>query len=90
MIKHLKQIFKSSADALQNKKSEVNDEKKLQIATCALLIEMAKADSEFTDDERKKIIGVMKKTFNPEKEYIYELIELSEESVKKSISIYEF
>ena len=51
---------------------------------------MAKADSEFTDDERKKIIGVMKKTFNPEKEYIYELIELSEESVKKSISIYEF
>src|SRR3970040_1171330 len=51
---------------------------------------MAKADSEFTDDERKKIISVMKKIFNLDKEYVDELIELSEESIKKSVSIYEF
>ncbi|MDO8549983.1 MAG: TerB family tellurite resistance protein [Ignavibacteria bacterium] len=90
MIKHLKQIFKSTGEALQTDEAKVDENKKLQVATCALLIEMAKADNEFTDDERKKIIKVMQKTFNLEKEYVDELIELSEESVRKSISIYEF
>lgn len=86
MIKYLKEIFKQPLEKLE----PANESKKLQIATCALLIEMADSDSEFTDAERKKIIKVMQKTFNLEKEYVDELIELSEESVRKSISIYEF
>jgi len=86
MIKYLKEIFKQSIE----KSETADDNKKLQVATCALLIEMAKADNEFTDDERKKIIKVMQKTFNLEKEYVDELIELSEENVRNSISIYEF
>lgn len=86
MIKYLKEIFKQPLEKLE----PANESKKLQIATCALLIEMANSDSEFTDAERKKIIKVMQKTFNLEKEYVDELIELSEESVRKSISIYEF
>jgi uncharacterized tellurite resistance protein B-like protein len=86
VIKYLKEIFKQPLEKLE----PANESKKLQIATCALLIEMANSDSEFTDAERKKIIKVMQKTFNLEKEYVDELIELSEESVRKSISIYEF
>jgi len=86
VIKYLKEIFKQPLEKLE----PANESKKLQIATCALLIEMADSDSEFTDAERKKIIKVMQKTFNLEKEYVDELIELSEESVRKSISIYEF
>ena len=86
MIKYLKEIFKQSIE----KSETADDNKKLQVATCALLIEMAKADNEFTDDERKKVIKVMQKTFNLEKKYVDELIELSEENVRNSISIYEF
>jgi len=89
VIKYLKQIFvlpigKSEKDL------ETGSERKLQVATCVLLIEMAKSDNEFTEDERKKIISVMKDTFNLEKEYVDELIELSEEEIKESISLYEF
>jgi len=89
MIKYLKDLFKTSND---NKEESYNIDsvKKLQIATCALLIEMANADDEFTDEEREKIINVMQKTFNLEKEYVDELIELSEEKLKHSVSIYEF
>ncbi|HSP86904.1 MAG TPA: TerB family tellurite resistance protein [Ignavibacteriaceae bacterium] len=86
MIKYLKEIFKQPA----NKSETLSENKKLQIATCALFIEMAKTDSEFTEGERKKIITVMQEIFNLEKEYVAELIELSEESVKNAISIYEF
>ena len=92
MIRYLKELFSLPA-AEESKLKEgfkVNEEKRLQIATCALLIEIAKADSEFTEDERKKIISVMKNTFNLEKDYADELLELSEEKIKESISIYEF
>ncbi len=86
MINYLKEILKQPL----GKSEPTDDNRKLQVATCALLIEIANADSEFTEDERKKIIRVMQKTFNLEKEYVDELIGLSEESVRKSISIYEF
>jgi len=63
---------------------------KYQVATAALLIEIAKADGDFTDDERDRIIELMKKDFNLDDELVGELLELSEQKVSESISIYEF
>lgn len=91
MIKYLKELFSIPAEVSESKKGyKISGEKKLQVATCALFLEMAKADEEFSNDERKKIISVMQKTFNLDKEYINELIELSEERIRESVSIYEF
>jgi uncharacterized tellurite resistance protein B-like protein len=63
---------------------------KYQVATSALLIEIAKADGDFTDDERDRIIELMKKDFNLDDELVGELLELSEQKLSESISIYEF
>lgn len=94
MLNYLKQIFALTSEEKGSthpeKPTKVNKEKKLQVATCALFLEMARADDEFSDDERKKIIFVMQTTFNLDREYVDELIELSEERIKESISIYEF
>jgi uncharacterized tellurite resistance protein B-like protein len=90
MIRHLKQIFSKVTEEIKPGEIKVDESKKLQVATCALFVEMANADNEFTDQEREHIISVMQKIFNLEKEYVDELIELSEERIKKSISIYEF
>jgi len=91
MFEYLKNILttKSSGETgmVQNKDSEL---KKLQTATCALFIEMANADSDFTDEERTKIILVMQKLFSLDREFVEELIQLSEMKIKKSISLYEF
>ena len=65
-------------------------EKKLQIATAALFVELAKADGDFSEEERKRIIDTMQKNFNLNDECINELLELSEEKAKDSISVYEF
>lgn len=86
MIRYLKEIFKLPGE---NTESSTTD-KKVQIATCALLIEMANADDNFTEVERKKIISAMQRTFDLSREYVDELIELSEERIKKSIDIYGF
>ena len=61
-----------------------------QIAACALLVEIGKADSNFTNEERKKIISIMKNTFNVEEDYVNELIELSEKNFDENESIYEY
>jgi uncharacterized tellurite resistance protein B-like protein len=86
MIRHLKEIFKLPGENTESSGSN----KKLQIATCVLLIEMANADDNFTEEERKKIISVMQRTFDLSREYVDELIELSEERIKKSIDIFGF
>lgn len=72
-------------------KSNVNNEnKKIYIATCALLIEAAKADSIITDEEYQNIIFTMKNLFNLNEEEVSNLIKLSQEKVDQSVSIYEF
>ena len=63
---------------------------KYQVATAALLIEIAKADGDFSDDERNRIFELMKKDFDLDDECINELFELSEQKVRDSISVYEF
>lgn len=65
-------------------------QKKLQVATCALFFEMAKADDNFSEVENKKIISIMKEEFNLDNEQVDELLVQAEESIKKSVSIYEF
>lgn len=68
----------------------IDEKKKIQIAACALFIEMAKADGEFSDVERNFIVSEMKRTFNLDEECANELMELAEREVKESVSLYEF
>ncbi len=89
MFDYLKKILVPDSDDRSNKNQSGRD-KKIQVATCALFVELAKADDDFTDVEREKIISLMKGIFNLEEEYVKELIELSESKVNQSVSIYEF
>ena len=60
MLEYLRKIFSDNQPAsIQNKvDSSLNQKnKKVAIAACALFIEMAKADGEFTEDERNFIIS---------------------------------
>lgn len=93
MLNYLRKIISPEKDEPQVGRTGNHDEKesrKLEVATAALFVEMAKADGEFTEDEREKIIKVMKNTFELDDECVQDLIELSEEKIKESISLYEF
>lgn len=71
-------------------KDSHSSEIKLQLATCALFIETARSDYNFTVEEYKEIISIMQKKFGLEKKYIEELIELAKRELEKSVSICEF
>ena len=92
MFDHLRKIFgaETPSQVSNHSKEGRSETKKLQIATCAIFLEMAKSDDNCTDEERQEIISIMQRTFNLEKEYADELIELAKSRLVQSISIYEF
>ncbi len=92
MFDQLRKIFVGEAPSQVSvpKKENQSDTKKLQIATCAIFLEMAKSDDNCTEEERQEILSIMQRTFNLEKEYADELIELAKSRLVQSISIYEF
>jgi len=93
MLKNLKRLLVGVNPELGNTisiSSSGNKRTKVEVATCALFIELAKSDGEFSNEERELIITQMKNLFNLEKKYIDDLIMLAEEKVKQSVSIYEF
>ena len=93
MFEYLRKIFITQQDSNVNNFKEPNstsEKRKVEIAACALFIEMAKADGEFSDDEKEFIITEMKNTFNLDKECADELMVLAEQQIKESVSLYEF
>ncbi len=91
MFDYLKKIFNEEQNnSLAEQKASEKSNRKTEIAACALFIELAKADGEFSEDERKLIISEMKKTFNLDDGCINDLITLAEQKIKESVSLYEF
>lgn len=60
-------------------KDEAERQKQTRIASCALLIEMAKSDNDFSESERAKIISIIRDTFKLDEFEIEDLIFLSEQ-----------
>ncbi len=87
MFNYLKKIFNIAHPGTQD---EVDENKKLQVATCTLFIELAQADDNFSEQERDNIISTMKSTFNLEDDCVNDLMDLSEKKLKSDYSLYDF
>jgi uncharacterized tellurite resistance protein B-like protein len=89
MIDRLNKFFKKSkeTDPVNHKKDGPHD---IRIATCALFLEMANIDNEFSDSERESIISILKKEYYLSDEYVTNLIGATEKELKKSIDLWQF
>lgn len=89
MINLVKQFFGKTKTAYsdQKKKEESHD---IRIATCALLLEMANIDGEFSEEEQKNLISMLKKNFQLSDEYTAELIKSSQKELQGSIDLWQF
>ena len=89
MIDLVKKIFGKSAqvDTGNQKRENYHD---IRVATCAILLEMANIDGEFSDAEREDIISILKKDYQLPDEYAAELLESSNKELKQSIDLWQF
>jgi uncharacterized tellurite resistance protein B-like protein len=62
----------------------------VQIAACALLLELAHADGDFVDAERKHIEGALRRHFGLSDDALTELLTIAEEERRKSIDHFQF
>jgi len=89
MIDLMKKFFgkKSQIDHGNQIKEKVHD---IRIATCAILLEMAKIDGEFSKAEQESIISILKKDHNLSDEDAAQLLEASNNELKKSLDLWQF
>lgn len=62
----------------------------IRIATCALLLEMANIDGEFSAAERKNILAILKNDYQLSNEYAEELIKASNDELHRSVDLWRF
>ncbi|MDB9823182.1 TerB family tellurite resistance protein [Deltaproteobacteria bacterium] len=89
MIDMVKKLFsrETSDDSLENVKDPAES---IYLATCAILLELASIDGEFSDAEKDNIISLFKRDYNLADEDIAALMEASEKELRDSIDLWQF
>ncbi len=62
----------------------------IQVATCAVLLEMARIDSEFSEEEQESLVNILKKRYGLSNEDAEELIQASNKELEGSIDLWRF
>jgi uncharacterized tellurite resistance protein B-like protein len=62
----------------------------LRLAACALLLELAYADDEFTDEERTHLEGAVQRQFGLDADQALKLVELAEEQRAGAVDLWTF
>jgi len=87
MFKLKKRLLeKYEIDSISQERDEFE---RIQVATCALLLEVAKSDYEFSSMEKTTIAAILKKEFQISAEAIEELMEIAKMQREESIDLWE-
>ncbi len=89
MLASIRQYFEKNIKPSPDSPDAVS-EHSLQLATAALLIEMMRADTKVSDNERSTITGAIRSKFRLTEEETDTLLKLAEEEIRKSTGYYEF
>ncbi len=87
MLELFRRIFNQIDESLT---SEEDRGRKLEIATCVVLLEAATADSELSQEELQNIIGILKGRFQMTDSSVSELIEASRMEREQSPDLWHF
>jgi len=66
------------------------DESEVRLAACALLIEIAYADDDFTSDERQHLLSAIRRQYGLDEERAEELIRLAEDARANAVDLWQF
>jgi uncharacterized tellurite resistance protein B-like protein len=89
MLKKLKKYFFEIPSGGLSKDDSTNS-RKIYVATCALFLEMAKIDGEFSRTEEKNILSILVKNYNFSYKHAQEIAAAAEKQLNESIQLWEF
>ncbi len=87
MFDMIKKILTTSPSKDANAETS---QQRLQVATCALFVEMAMIDGDFSNEERTSILNIMNDLFDVTTEQTQEIIEAASAEVDNSIDSWYF
>jgi len=89
VIRRLKELFAAPSPGVPQKEEE-DVTARIQLATCVLLLEIAYSDDDFSDEERDRIVEILREDFQLSDDYAAELIELAHQEREKSVDMWQF
>ncbi len=89
MLESIKQFFSSSMKPKEGSDDEAG-RKDIRLAACALLLELAYADDEFTDDERQHLESAIRRQYGLDADEAERLVKLAEEARRDSVDLWQF
>ena len=88
MFNWKKSLIRQVTVEIEPQKQEPYD--RIQIATCVLLLEVAKSDDEFSSIEQETVSAILKKEFQIPSTVAGELMEIARNKREESVGLYEF
>ena len=88
MLDAVRSFFGASM-APESPEEEVG-EQDVRLAACALLIEIAYADEEFTEDEEQHLVSAMRRQYGLEEEEADQLLELADKARASAVDLWQF
>ncbi len=89
MLESIKNFFKSSMSPSPDAE-KVEGAPDIRLAACALLLELAQADDEFTDDERQHLESAIRRQYGLDQAEAEKLITLAQEARDEAIDLWQF
>ncbi|MEQ1857558.1 MAG: TerB family tellurite resistance protein, partial [Longimicrobiales bacterium] len=89
MLDSIKNFFRSSM-ASPTGTEPAAPGKDIRLAACALMMEMAHADDEFTEDERKHLESALQRQFGLDAPETQKLLALAEQERKQAVDLWQF
>lgn len=89
VVRKLKEFF-SAVERETAPETQEDVTARIQLATCVLLLEVARADDHFSTEEEERIVEILKKDLHLSDEYVAELMELAHEERRESVDMWKF
>ena len=90
MMESIKQFFFQHIATPEEADGSEPKPEDLRLAACALLLELAHADNEFTGSERAHLEGAVRREFGLDEEEAEELIQLAEKERRSAVDLWSF
>ncbi len=91
MLNELQKFFRRHLNQEQDEKDYTADlQEELNLAAAVLMVEMARADLDFSVHERQHITKLLQSTLSVDDQTVCQLVDLAEAKSEQSTSLYEF